>query len=228
VVWTAFLRNLVVILDPDRIQDPDSGASIGSGAFNLVRRSALERTEGFKWLRLETADDMALGMMLKSSGARQEGMDGAGSVRVDIYPSIRRLLAGLEKNGGTTAGTPWRFTLGIAAFLAVEYSPLVALALGPAWLRWIGLAAFVWASAVNVNALLTNTGRWAPALLWPLGPAFFAYGTLRATWLAVARHGVLWRGTFYPLAEIEAARRYELPPVPGLSGAKTPRPKPKD
>jgi cellulose synthase/poly-beta-1,6-N-acetylglucosamine synthase-like glycosyltransferase len=210
VVWTVFLRVLVSFVDPDKVRDPRSRAALGSGAFDLVRRSALDATPGFEWLRMETADDMALAMMLKRSGARIEAMDGRDCATVDIYTSVRRFIQGVEKNGGTTAAHPWRFTLGMVAFLAVEYSPFAALAIGPGWLRWTGLAAAVVATLVNMNALWTNTRRWAPALAWPLGSALFAYATMRSTWLAFIRGGLSWRGTFYPLREIDAARRFEF------------------
>jgi len=210
VVWTVFLRVMMLVLSPRAIRDPRRKTSLGSGAFNLVRRSAFERTPGFEWLRLETADDMALAMMVKGAGGRLETMDGRGIARVEIYRSAAEFFRGIEKNGGTTAAHPWRFTFGMAVLLAVEYSPFLALAIGPAWMRALGAVALVVATVTDVLALRINTGRIAPALMWPLGTLLFVAGTLRATWLVHRRGGVLWRGTFYPLAEIHSQRRFRF------------------
>lgn len=212
--WAVFMRIVDMVLAPDAIRDPDSKAALGSGAFNLVRRSAFDASPGFEWLRLETADDMALAMMMKRSGARIDIMDGHGSARVDIYPNVRAMFRGIEKNGGTSAAHPWRFTLGMALFLIAEWAPLIALTVGVsrgvAWLAAVGLATAVVATCANVQALRLNTGSWAPALLWPVGSLLIVAGTVRATWLVHARGGVMWRGTFHPLDEIHDARRYEL------------------
>ena len=45
-------------------------AYCGVGAYNLVRRSALERAGGFQPIKLDILDDVKLGKMLKRSGAR--------------------------------------------------------------------------------------------------------------------------------------------------------------
>jgi len=66
-----FIRQLfAVFIPPWRIRDPRSKAFFGVGAFNLVRREALDATEGLPWLRMDTGDDMALALMMKRSGGR--------------------------------------------------------------------------------------------------------------------------------------------------------------
>ena len=92
----------------------------------------------------------------------------------------------------------------MAAFVAVELAPLALLAIGPGWFRALAAAAALVQWAVNVAIMRETCGVWAPALLWPLGTVLLAFGVLRATWLAVIRRGVDWRGTFYSLAELEA------------------------
>ena len=76
-VWAVFMRIFGIMFDFSAIRDTSKPkAFIGSGAFNLVRREAFEATEGFEWLKLETTDDMSLGMMMKRNGFRCEGLDG--------------------------------------------------------------------------------------------------------------------------------------------------------
>lgn len=214
VAWTVFLRIIGVVLSPEAIRDPASKQALGSGAFNLVRRSALERTKGFEWLRLETGDDVALAVMVKGSGGRLELVDGRGSARVEIYRDYRDMLQGIEKNGGTSAAHPFRFTAGVLLFVFVEWAPLAGLVLGlawgPPWLAALSVGTLVAMTAINVYSLRLNTGRWLHALAWPLGTGLIAWGLLRATWLVHQRGGVVWRGTFHPLDQIHESRRFEL------------------
>lgn len=210
VLWTTFMRALILVLDPGAVRNPAKKAAIGSGAFNLVRREAFERTPGFEWLRMETGDDVALGMMMKASGARCEMIDGRGAASVALYRDWRGFLRGIEKNAGTTASHPYRFTLGMLLVQAFDHAPLAAMLVGPAWLRLLGVGAYAAVTAVSVAGLRRNTGRMLPGLLWETGSALFAFGMLRSTWLAHLRGGVLWRDTFYPLADIAARRRFEF------------------
>jgi len=208
--WTVFMRVMCLALDPARMADPRSNAVIGSGAFTLVRRSALERTAGFEHLRMESADDMALAAMIKASGGTCVGVVGMGCVSVRMYDSVGSFVRGIEKNGATTAARPVAATLGVLGFAILDYAPLLALAVGPAWLRALAASAVLVQWIANVAIMRETCRLWAPAFLWPVGTALFAFGVLRATWLAVIRRGVTWRGTFYPLADLEAGRRFTL------------------
>ena len=51
-----------------QIENPNSKAAIGIGAFNLVRHDALKNSPGFEWLRMEVVDDYGIGIMLKAAG----------------------------------------------------------------------------------------------------------------------------------------------------------------
>jgi hypothetical protein len=209
--WVVFLRAMSLALDYSKVPDPEYPKSVlGSGAFTLVRREAYERTPGFEHLRMESADDMALASMIKQAGGRCDGVVGTGCASVQMYDSPSGFLRGIEKNGSTTASSPWTSSAGVLAFALLDLMPLVAVAAGPAWLRAIGLATALVAWIGNVGVLRATCSIWAPALLWPLGTVLFTFGMLRSTLLAVVRGGVRWRGTFYSLAELEAGRRFTL------------------
>ncbi len=211
-IWAVFMRMFGIMFNFRAIRDSDNPkAVIGSGAFNLVRREAFEATEGFEWLKLETTDDMSLGVLMKRNGFRSEGLDGFGSASVLIYRNLAAFYRGTEKNAGAVLGTPFPlFLAGTLVWLTLEWSSLIALAIGPAWLRILGGFVLVLVTALHVRSLKTNTGRIGAAFLWPIGSALFASTLVRATWLAHRRGGIMWRDTLYPIEEIIAARRYTL------------------
>src|SRR4029077_180127 len=103
-------RGLIGLPRPWEATDPRSAKAIGTGAFNLVRRTAFERTPGFEWLRLEVADDIGIGLMMKRFGGRPGLVLGRGQVRCNSYPTFFDAARGLEKNGFAQAArfSPWR------------------------------------------------------------------------------------------------------------------------
>lgn len=210
-VWLAFLRALMVMADPAKVRDPKSKVVLGAGAFNLVRSSAYELTCGFEHLRMETGDDVALASMVKSSGGSVRLVDGASCATVAIYRSVPELLRGIEKNGSTTAAMPFPLLLlGGVLLLSVLASPFFALASGLAWLRMLGVVTLLTYTASGMYGLWRNTGTWAPAMIWPVGPLVVVFGVIRATWLARRNGGVWWRDTFYSLEELAEGRRFKL------------------
>jgi len=225
VFWATFIRILAMSLTPAGIRDSESSASAGSGSFMLMRRSAYDASPGFEYLRMETADDMALGMIIKQSGGRCEFMNGRDAAWLPSYGSVAEFLRGIEKNGSSLAGTPFPAVLAAMAVAGlVEYSPLIALAVGLAthtgWLAVLGGCTTLIATVTAVRALWVNTGTFVPALLWPFGWLGMAVGVTRAAWLVHKRGGVVWRDTFYSSEEILAGQRYKLgarperPPMP--------------
>ncbi len=215
VIWATFIRILAMSLSPAAIRDPESSASAGSGSFMLMRRSAYDASPGFEYLRMETADDMALGMIIKQSGGRCEFMNGRDAAWLPSYPSLAAFMRGVEKNGSSLAGTPFPLVaVGMVLAGLVEYSPLIALAAGLAtqtgWLTALGVVTTLVATATAVSALWVNTHTFVPALFWPLGWLGMAAGVTRSAWLVHTRGGVMWRDTFYSTEEVLAGQRYKL------------------
>lgn len=114
---TTFFRLFSTFTRLWAVPDPRSSAIIGSGAFNLVRRSALDRTEGLAWLRMETA-------------------------MVGGDDSVAAMTRALEKNGGSAPA--WRMLLGISFLVLLEAGYLAAFA-DPALAR-LGLGVYALAS----------------------------------------------------------------------------------
>ena len=215
VLWAIFMRVIAMAISPAAVRNPASKVAMGSGGFTLIRRTTFDATPGFEHLRLETADDVSLGAMVKGAGGRCDFLNGRGAASVSIYDSLGEFYRGVEKNGSSLAGLPfWLVAVVFALLGCIEYSPLIAMAVGfsagVSWLVWLGVATLVLATVATVIPLHRNTGLVWPGLTWPVGWALMASGVLRSAWLFHRRGGVLWRGTFHPKAEILEAQRFKL------------------
>jgi cellulose synthase/poly-beta-1,6-N-acetylglucosamine synthase-like glycosyltransferase len=210
----SFGSALLTLLRPHRIGREGSTAYLGIGAFNLVRREALERTPGFEWLRMEVADDSALAKMIVDHGGRSSWRTGIDVVSVEWYPSVTALIRGLEKN---VYGVFSHFR--VAVFLVKASVLLLAIAaLGLPWLMpmpwWVRATSGLAVLTLLVQSLLAaRFSRFHPAeaALAPLvgGPVLLL--ALARSALACWRNGgIRWRGTFYPVAALRAGARLRL------------------
>lgn len=197
------------------VSDPTSEAYVGIGAFNLVRRSALERAageDGLAWLKLEVAEDLGLGLMLKRSGARSAVLGGRDAVSVRWYASLRAMAVGLEKNLFAVAGRCSLARIAPRALVValLELVPFAAL-FGPPWLAACGLAALVLGSLGAVAGAAWMGHPRFPALFHPIGGVLLGAFWLRAGWLGWRRGGIYWRGTFYSSERLREGLRVFLP-----------------
>jgi hypothetical protein len=194
---------------------PRGGAGIG--AFNLVRRRAYEGIGGHEILKMDPADDVKLGQLLKASGARQRIFNGYGLVLCPWHEGTANTVRGLEKNA--FAGLGYSLPL-LIAFTAGA----LLLAWGPALLALAGvlyvapragaLAAVAACAPLLLQESLLFVG-WAASsrrvgssigsvLLYPAGVLALLVAMWQSAIVTLSRGGIEWRGTFYPLAELRA------------------------
>lgn len=192
----------------------DSLAFAGVGAFNLVRRTMLEKTPGFEWLKMEVIDDVGLGWMLKKFGAHSAVLSGQNLLSFEWYPTLREAIMGLEKNAfaGFAGYSYWR---GIATVMGMWFLVLLPLIIAVTYLNLPlfsaiifiyyllpGFFAVVYRRKVQTNPLFVA--------LIPLG-YFFVSIAIAGSMIAVWKDGgIRWRETFYPLDELRKGRRVKL------------------
>lgn len=197
----AAVRGVCLSQRPWRAVDPKREEAVGGGAFNMVRRSAFERTPGFEWLRLEVADDLALGHLMKKYGGRPSVLVGTNLLHVQWYRSVREAFRGLEKNAFAQLA---RFSL----WRGLSFALLGTLiAVGP-YLSFFVPMPYLWTAGVLAfacnGASAAILRRWAGTpfittfLSVGLGDLLMVGVVLRATLLGWRRQGVVWRGTHYP------------------------------
>jgi hypothetical protein len=82
--------------------------------------------------------------------------------------------------------------------------PFVGILLAHGWQRWPYAIALASIFAIYVGMSWKSDVPAYYFLLHPLSSLLFVYIMLRSMLLTVARGGVVWRGTFYPLEELRA------------------------
>ncbi len=201
VCLSIFVRTICAMGRVWEIEDPNTESQVGAGAFNLVRKNAFLRAGGFCSMKRSVADDVALGRVLKRSGARGSLLNGRHYVGVHFYHSLRDMAIGSERAIFTLIGgySLLRLILLTIAMLCLELSPFITIVMfGIPYVQYLGLITFVIAAVVSVVM-----DRWAnrsvyTILLHPIGIVIMAVCMLRAGILGRLRKGIVWRGTFYP------------------------------
>ncbi len=136
-IYPVFYRFLILATRIWKAEDPASRAAVGSGGFNLFRRSAYERSPGLEWLRMEIGDDMALAQMLKQSGGRTAVLNGRSHLGVTSYRTLGQVFHACERQGFTTPGhtSLLHAVLPYLLMIVLELAPFLALLPGaiPGW-----------------------------------------------------------------------------------------------
>ncbi len=190
--------------------DDASGVGMSVGAFTLVRRSMLVESDALGHLRMEVADDVALGAYLKARGARCRVLVGHADVHLVFMDSLGALARSADKGGGMLGFSWWKTV--IFALLPTTLDvvlPAAAIASGGET-AMVGAATLAVATATHVVLTRHFDGPLRGALLWPIGEALVGALTLRAGLRAWKNQGIYWRRTFYPRAVIEAGRKLDM------------------
>lgn len=216
VCLAAFGPLVLGAVQADWVEDPRSKASIGAGVFALVRRSALDKTPGLEWLKLEVGDDVALGMMMKRSGARCAVVGAQDFLSVQMYRDFGGVVRGTAKAACSVSRYRLLPQLLIpAALITLTLAPWVALPVGlsqgHALLAAVGaLGALAQVATSVVGTMVFRLPVW-PALFAPVGTALL-HGIIAVEGAAALLRGfVEWRGTRYPVETLRAASRYKFP-----------------
>lgn len=188
-----------------KVNDPESDAYIGIGAFNLVRSSVYWRMEGHARFPLDVTDDVRLGREMRAAGGRAGLAIGTRLLSVRWQEGLSGLIQGLEKNGfaGVDYSVP-RLAASTAGMLLIA-SPFAGVFFTRGLARAANVASLGMIAAIGVQGEEMGGAPWWHAATFPLGTALFLYAIWRSAALTLYRGGVQWRDTFYALAELRRA-----------------------
>lgn len=188
---------------PWRVADARSRRDpMGAGAFNMIRREALEELGGLAPQRLAVLEDVTLGLRVRAAGMRQRVAFAPGLVLVHWAPGAWGIVRGLTKN--FFAAVNFRVFLAIG-FLGGLFTlfllPLAGLAWRGTLLPAVLVLACIGAQYRTMSEVSGLAARWG--WLYPLGALALLWAMVRSVAVTLWRGGVRWRDTFYPLRELQ-------------------------
>jgi hypothetical protein len=188
---------------PWQARDPKSRGYTGIGAFQMVRRSAYEKSGTHRRLAMEVVDDLKLGKMVKEAGFRSGIARGGEAVSVHWHAGLGNTIRGTTKNFFASTGFKlWIVAAQVVGMLVMFVLPVVALGFARGWA--LAFAALAVALPLGLAAGVAHE-LGAPAwygATYPAGALIMCWMLIRSTAVTLWQGGVTWRGTFYPIEEL--------------------------
>ncbi|MBC8437406.1 MAG: glycosyltransferase [Planctomycetes bacterium] len=202
-----FFRVFMVIYRAWQVANPRRTASLGLGAFNLIRKEVYEQVQGHHQISMEVVDDLMIGQIIKRDGFRQHVLQARDDISVPWYQSISELVVGLDKN--VYAGVGYNLglmTLTVISLVLTFLWPFIGIFVLtgiPQMLLGIVCALLLGSSATMALRIRVNP---ISTLFLPWIITVFVFTIIRATILFYIRGGIKWRDTLYTRKELMTNR----------------------
>jgi len=181
--------------------------SVGVGAFNMIRRDALEELGGWAPQRLAVVEDVTLGRRVKAAGMQQRVAFAPGLVLLHWAKGARGIVRVMTKNLFASVGfQPLLMFAAMAMLLLFCVAPVAGLF----WWRTLLPAALVLFCVAAAYRTISGVSKIDARYGWlfPVGALLTAWAMLRSMMVVLWQRGVTWRGTHYSLWEL---RRWNNP-----------------
>lgn len=188
-----------------RVETRSKRAFVGVGAFNMIRRDLYEHFGGHIPLRLEVADDVKLGYLVKKHGGRSMTVNSGGKVKVRWREGVLDTVRGLERSGFAGLDFNWFKLVGVLVIcLGIMLAPYVLpLFDGSPEVLWLSAGSIAMILlAYGISARTHGLPLWI-GLLHPAAAILFAWAFARSAVITTIRGGLSWRGTFYSVEELK-------------------------
>lgn len=196
-----------------QLEKPDTQSVIGVGAFNLVKTSILDKSKGLEWLRMEVADDVGMGLLIKRAGGKSVFAMAQKLLSVAWYSSVIEMFVGLEKNL-FGAGAHYQFLRLLIMVMLMwlwVFSPFIILALStPWWLDVLAVVTLLWVPTMMIIAKGSSGTRYSVGLFLPVGQLIISLMMLWSGCMCVLRGGIIWRGTLYPIKKLKKYQKIKF------------------
>lgn len=207
-VLATFIMMLTTLQRPWAASTRSSKASIGVGAFNLVKKEAYLCAGTHSAIAMRPDDDLQLAAAIKSSRGSSDVLYGEGALQVEWYKSVNDFIKGLMKNA--FSGFNYSIlrvvggVLGVLLFFVLPI-PLV-LFFGKVY-EQILLIFTIFCQLILFWKMPGAKNVWWVGLTLPYTGLVMVYIFIKAAYTNTRDRGIYWRDTFYSLAELRKAKR---------------------
>jgi hypothetical protein len=116
---------LLILMDFDRINNPESRLAMANGQFIMVRRDRYFDFDGHRSVQSELLEDVALARRAKRSEARIRLLAGGALIRTRMYSSASTIWQGLTRGVVEVAGGPLFASATIGSTLVLGWLPVL-------------------------------------------------------------------------------------------------------
>ena len=198
-----FTLAFIIGNEPWNVPNKRSKRYAGVGAFQMVRRTAYDAVGGHGALAMEVIEDMRLGKIVKRGGFASGLGLAETELRLRWYSGLGEIVRGLTKNMfAALEFSVFNAIAGSMLALTMSALPFAGVIFLTGWARlFAGVAA---ATAMIFHGHVNRGANISPlyALTHPLDALIFAFVIWRSMFVTLARGGIVWRGTFYRLADL--------------------------
>jgi len=206
-VLSTFIIMLTAIQRPWAAKIKKSKASMGVGAFNLVKRNAYLHAGTHKAFAMRPDDDLKLASFIKASGGAADVLYGQNELQVEWYKNVQEFIRGMMKN--MFSGFDYnilKVMIGVLGTLIFFVLPLpVILFFGN--FRERNLVIYMLLLQLILYWKMPGSkGKWWYGFMSIYGGTIVAYIMMKSAIDTLRNGGIYWRETFYPLAELRKAK----------------------
>jgi glycosyltransferase involved in cell wall biosynthesis len=205
-VISTFILMLTAVQRPWAAKIKTSKASIGVGAFNLVKREAYEHAGTHKAIAMRPDDDLKLAKIMKSSGGNADVLYGQNELKVEWYKNIKEFIDGMMKN--MFSGFDYNVLKvfgGVAGTLLFFVLPLPTILIFGNSLERISAIYMLLFQVILYWKVPGSKGRWWYGFMSFYGGIIIVYIMIKSTFKTIKNGGIYWRDTFYSLTELRKA-----------------------
>ncbi len=207
-VISTFIIILTAIQRPWAAKIKTSKASMGVGAFNLVKREAYVKAGTHKAIAMRPDDDLRLGAFIKATGGAADVLYGINELQVEWYKSINEFIKGLMKNA--FSGFDYNVLKvigGVIGMLSFFVLPLPLIIIFGNWWERLMVLMMLLMQIILYWKIPGSKTKWWFGLINMYGGIIVTYVIAKSALITIKNKGIYWRETFYSLKELRGAKK---------------------
>lgn len=207
-VLSTFIILLTAMQRPWAAKNKSSSASMGVGAFNLVKRAKYIQAGTHQTIAMRPDDDLQLAALMKKAGGKTDVLYGLNMIKVEWYKSVKEFINGLMKNA--FSGFDYnliKVIAGVMGVLLVFILPIPVILFFGNTAQKIMLGFTLASQLILFWKMPGSKGEWWFVFTLVYSGLVLVYIFIKAAFTNLRDGGIYWRETFYSLEELRNAKK---------------------